>query len=182
MFLWATSLFELLHSSLAMPLSLLTCSIVWNFPFHWLCCLFKRKNNPFYLTVNASPLCYYFWKEHGSPWFCNQEEKDSIYNVLLLVSSFSFKSPILLTCFTHVSSCMPSNIFTVLLQTLPGFPITNLRWERPEIQLFPVRAYYYLHILTSFLSFSSWSVGHHYDIFTQSFPEYLIFFMLFGQL
>lgn len=50
--------------------------------------------------MNSSSLYYYFYR---SPWFRNQEEEDYIYNVLLLVSSFSFESPVLLTCFIHAS-------------------------------------------------------------------------------
>lgn len=99
-----------------------------------------------------------------------------------LGSSFSFKSPILLTCFVHVSSCMPSNILTVLFQTLPTFTITDLRWERPE--MYNIMAGEGRLLIYTFWPLL-WVVPHALlalitTFFTHSFPEYMVVFILFG--
>lgn len=113
-------------------LSLLTPSIFGNFPSPWLHWFLNRKNS-FGLTQRSNPSPCYFWEEHETTWLCKQKEKDTINYAPLLVSSFSFKSLILIVCFMHTSCCMSSNIPAVLSQTLPMFTITDLRWERPEI-------------------------------------------------
>lgn len=94
----ANSLLELPPPSPAVSLSLLASNAFWNFASPWL---------HWFLNTRDNPCPHYFWKERKNTWLCTWKEEVTIDHVLLSVSSFSFKSPILLTCFMHISCCMP---------------------------------------------------------------------------